>query len=57
MASHDPDSGTDHAIDAGDVAWLFDWPQPTSTHVSATPTDHAIDAGDVAWVFRLAAAH
>ena len=53
MASHSDSTTTttDHAINAGDVAWVFDWPQPTSTHVSAAPIDHAIDAGDVAWVF------
>ena len=44
---------TDHAVDAGNVAWIFALPQPTITHVIATPvtTDHAVNAGEVAWAF------
>ena len=46
---------TDHAVNAGNVAWVFDLPEPTVTHIPATPvpTDHAVNAGNVAWSFDL----
>ena len=43
----------DHVVDAGDVSWTFNLPQPTVTHVPSAPTDHAVDAGDVSWAFNL----
>ena len=42
---------TDHVVDAGDVAWDFDLPEPTVTYTPAV--DHVVDAGDVAWVFDI----
>ena len=44
----------DHAVDAGNVSWVFDLPQPSVTHTLATPTttDHAVSAGVVSWVLR-----
>ena len=45
---------TDHAVDAGAVAFAFDLPQPTVTHTPAAATvDHAVDAGAVSWAFAL----
>ena len=46
-----PPTPTDHAVDAGNVSWVFDIPQPTIRHTSPGPQDHAVDAGNVAWVF------
>ena len=45
----------DHAVDAGNVSWTFDVPEPTITHTPTTPapTDHAVDAGNVSWVFDI----
>ena len=43
----------DHAVDAGNVGWAFDLPQPIVTHTSVLPTDHAVDAGDASWAFTL----
>ena len=44
----------DHEVDAGDVSWSFDIPEPTVTHTAAPTTmDHAVDAGNVAWSFDL----
>ena len=50
-----PTATQDHAVDAGDVAWAFDLPQPTVTHTPFAPviTDHAVDAGALAWAFNL----
>ena len=42
---------TDHVVDAGDVAWVFDLPEPTVTYTA--PSDHVVNAGDVAWVFDI----
>ena len=44
---------TDHAVDAGNVGWAFDLPQPTVTHTSVLPLDHAVDAGAASWAFDL----
>ena len=50
-----PTATQDHAVDAGDVAWAFDLPQPTVTHTPFAPvtTDHAVNAGALAWAFAL----
>ena len=42
-----------HAVNAGDVAWTFDVPQPTVTHTVFGPQDYTIDAGPVEWVFDI----
>ena len=45
---------TDHAVDAGAVAFAFDFPQPSVTHTPAAATvDHAVDAGPVHFAFAL----
>ena len=48
----DDPASTDHAVDAGNVSWVFDVPQPTITKTSPVPVDHAVDAGDVAWALH-----
>ena len=50
-----PPVTVDHEVDAGDVSWAFDIPEPTVTHTmpAAVPTDHAVDAGNVAWTFDI----
>ena len=44
---------TDHAVDAGAVAFAFHLPQPTVTHTALVTTDHAVDAGNVSWAFAI----
>ena len=46
-------NATDHAVDAGAVAFAFHLPQPTVTHTALVTTDHAVDAGNVSWAFAL----
>ena len=42
---------SDDTVDAGDVAWAFDLPQPTVTYTP--PGADTVDAGDVAWAFQV----
>ena len=43
-----------HAIDGGDISWVFDLPVPTATHVTAAGTiDHEVSGGDINWLFNL----
>ena len=44
---------TDHAVDAGNVSWSFDLPEPTVAHTSVLPQDHAVNAGNVSWSFTI----
>ena len=44
---------TAHAVDAGNIEWAFDVPEPSVTHTSAAGTDHAVNAGDVHWAFAI----
>ena len=44
---------TDHAVDAGNVSWAFEIPEPTITHTTVAPQDHAVDAGSVSWTFAI----
>ena len=41
-----------HAIDGGDINWLFELFEPDVTHRLA-PVAHAIDGGDINWAFAL----
>ena len=43
-----------HAVDAGDAAFAFTFPQPTVTHTpAAVTTDHAVNAGDASFAFAV----
>ena len=44
---------TAHAVDAGDISWIFDLPQPTVTLTKPSAVAYAIDAGDISWLFTL----
>ena len=44
---------TDHAVDAGGVAFAFAVPEPTVTHTPRVTVDHAVDAGGVSFAFAL----
>ena len=51
LAIAEPLSALAHTVDAGDVAWAFDIPEPTVAYTA--PLAQAVDAGDVAWAFDL----
>ena len=52
LAIAEPLSALAHAVDAGDVAWDFDLPEPTVTYTPAAAA-HAVNAGDVAFDFAI----
>ena len=42
-----------YVVNAGDVAWDFDLPQPTVTYTPPATVAHSVDAGDVSWSFDI----
>ena len=52
--THAATGPTDHAVDAGAVAWHSTLRNRASrTLRAATTIDHAVDAGPVAWTFNM----
>ena len=51
LAIAEPLSALAHAVNAGDVAFAFDIPEPTVTYTP--PSAQAVDAGDVAFAFDI----